>query len=311
MLNMEEYGLGVCELLQSSESGTLTAEFIMRELALDEAEYRDLKEYLEADHVVRWAMPPGFAGLSGMQKGPRFLNWWDTTREKYLPLTFNAKRLARSLLAKSPALGRVKRPWEVVGWPYETTYLDAARELIYEGLAVEDRVGDQEKELTHLQPLVACARAVRDDFRRESVAAPAQSITFEGDRNIVVMAGNMSGIVESYQNQVSETVDVVLLKEQVEESLSRILDALRGELDQQSLERYESQVLNPLRTELAKPPARRDIGKIRRLLAVVSALADMEGVIQFGERAMQIAGQLAPYVVTLLTLANRLVELGQ
>ena len=310
-VNMEEYGLGVCELLQRSEGGTLKAEFIMQRLALSETEYQDLKRYLEADQVVRWAMPPGFAGLDGMQKGPRFLNWRETTKEKYLNLSFNAKRLARCLLAQSPGLKAVKRPWEFLDWPYETTYLDAARELTYESLAFEHRVGDQDRELTYLRPLQACARAVEANFRLELAGLIGQTISVEGDGNIVVMAESIGGAVQALRTQVSATADVGLLTQQIDESLAEILGVLRSELDRQSLEAFESEVTSALRTELASPPDARDVGKIRRLLAVVSALADMEGVIQFGERAMQIAGELAPHVVTLLTVANRLVELGQ
>lgn len=176
MFRFKEYGLGVCELLETSESGALRATSVSDELGLSAGDYKNLLNYLKTERAILAAMPPNRGPLWGMQKGKAFHNWWERTKKDYLSLSFSAKRLARHMLNAEPGLRRVRRPWEGLDWDYQERYLAAASELIQEGLAKEDRLSDTEEQFCHLVLTPYGVKAVRSDFRRGAVELSPEAL---------------------------------------------------------------------------------------------------------------------------------------
>jgi hypothetical protein len=201
VIRFEECGLAICELLETSEGGALPAAHILQELGLSKADYRKLLEYLSSEGPVSQARPRNPADMWGMQKTRSFYAWWEEKKQKHLRLSFDSKRLARTLLESKPDLTKLRRPCERLGWEYGERYGIAAVELIQEGTAEEDRVSDQDRQSEHLVLTRYGAQVIRRDFRLGPgglARAGVGTWTGEGPRQDPGMRGH---VVVSYSRQ--------------------------------------------------------------------------------------------------------------
>jgi hypothetical protein len=113
----------------------------------------------------------------------------------------------------------------------------------------------------------------------------------------------VASAVNSSVQQVVENIQVNDIRETLTRTIDDMVQAVKGELTLEELAPY-AQIARQFQQEIKKETP--DKAWLRRAVSILSFMSDVEGTIQFGERAFLLGNYVAPYVPLLITLLARL-----
>jgi|GEM_PF-1842341 len=275
---------------------------VKAKIGLSDEEYDQAETYLLNAGYIEGTM----GGLEGRR-------WLTDTGIEYLAqamqgrmlVNLHAERLARYMFNQGPRIrvflrDRLQQHLDLEDKEYE----EAAQELCDKGLA-ESKLSTGVF-LGDLRLTAEGRNAVRSNFRR---TVPAQVQRVGAIIQGPVIGSNIQAVAEAYQSNVEQAisgVDPEALRKTLSELVDQIAEIAARQLAEDELETY-MKVVEDFSKEVHKdkPSAQR----LHRLASALGFMADVEGAVEFGEKAVKLAALVAPYLVWLYQGLARLIDL--
>ncbi len=304
MTNILHNALWILRILE--ENGTMlpniTAGQLKDKTGLDDTSFDSADDYLLQGGYLR-NTGGGLKGLRWLT--PQGIEFLEKQMSQRIRLSSTAERIVRYLFTSSrpqnnAAISRIKDEFDLE----ESDCQNAARELIDEGLA-EDKVRATNTIRLSLIGLTPKGRsAIRNNFVRHQSATIQHNIgaNFYGP----VSGSNVLAVAQAHQSRVQQVIeggDIAALRDEIGQMLTQVLNVVKEELTIDQLAVYESAVKD-LQTEISKDVPNSSI--IQKCLNVISFAGDLDGTIELGQKAIELALKVGPFIPL---LQRMLVEL--
>lgn len=238
------------------------------------------------------------------------INWYKSEKEKRIPLSIDALRIARYIYGKtsdaSKSFVASKDILDALQFE-DAAYRKACQELADRGLLVDKRVSDQIS--YRAVALTSTGRnAYRDGFK---IASPAYSFQqsvgaiFQGP----VSDSNIQAIAVAVNSNIQQAVSggsVQDLRGEISNLIEQLVDQVKHELNLDQLLAYTKKA-KELKNEVMNPNP--DPTVIQSILATLEFLGNVDGTIELGKKGLELAVKYAPLVLTLKQAIFQLFQL--
>ncbi len=304
MSSIHENGLTILRLLDSlgaTFGSDVKGYEVKSKAGLSDQEYGQAEMYLLNAGYIEGTM----GGLEGRR-------WLTDTGVEYLAqemqgrmlVNLHAERLARYLFNQGPVSRFYRDRLQQDLCLGDEEYEEAAQELSDKNFAKsESRIGVHFGDL-RLTP--EGRNAVRSNFR---YTVPAQVQQVGAIIQGPVIGSNIQAFAEAYRSNVQQIVseaDPAALREVIVRLVDDLVNSVQSELSNAQLEVYTS-AAKKLQEEVESDEP--SPSHLQRLMGILGFAGDLEGTLELGAKAIELATKAGPYLLVIQQAVARLLEI--